>query len=807
MTNGKALNYLGKAVLVVLLAAIAPAGVLRAGLADDALSLMRSGEWEKAEKSLEQDAGRGLFESRLLIELKERRGDREGARAEATRLLNRASLGMPSSAHLYQVAFAAAYLERWREADEIYKRAAELEAVPQSLFVDWGNLYLKKFNAPEAESIFLDGLQMDPIAGAERWGRADLFTGLAASRKEQSRPGFEDALDEAEAVDPTNPTLFEWRARVLIEERDWEKAVEIVHEGLKEAPGYLPLVELEAVISFFRGDDKDYRKALERVERINLRDGRLQELIGDICVTSRRMEDAVEAYSRALELEPRRWSALASRGINRLRLGMEEEGLADLERAYENDPYNIWTVNTLRLVDSFRDFNRFETEHFLVKLHRDESAVLRPYVEALLERSLTTLEQRYEHEIDHRVVFEMYPDHDDFAVRALGLPGLGALGATFGRVVAMDSPSARPPGKFHWASTLWHELAHVVTLSLSKNRVPRWFTEGVSMMEERNGGPGWGDPISMTFIEAYRKGELLPIGDLDSGFLRPRTPHQLSVSYFQAGRVCDYIVDRYGLDVIRKMLVAYSEELSDEEVFKQVLGTDLETFDENFRTVLAAEVEPLLSVLERPSQLSRNEDELRSGLLERPDNFYLNFSLGAMLVETGRFEEAIEPLRRAVKAFPWALEEESPYSRLVQALDRLGREDEAIEVLRDWWDRSPLLAANAIRLGRYYSQKSRLEEAESVLAQAVYSSPLDRNLHRLLGEVLIKKGNYEDAVREYSALLELEPLDRADAHFRLAQAHFGNGDSEQARRQVLLALEIAPGLEEAQELLLKVVRQ
>ena len=42
---------------------------------------------------------------------------------------------------------------------------------------------------------------------------------------------------------------------------------------------------------------------------------------------------------------------------------------------------------------------------------------------------------------------EIFPRHDDFAVRNLGLPGMiGALGACFGRVVTLDSPQARPPG-------------------------------------------------------------------------------------------------------------------------------------------------------------------------------------------------------------------------------------------------------------------------------------------------------------------------------------------------------------------------
>ena len=48
------------------------------------------------------------------------------------------------------------------------------------------------------------------------------------------------------------------------------------------------------------------------------------------------------------------------------------------------------------------------------------------------------------------------------------MPGLGALGVTFNAVIAMDSPSGRPPGSFHWASTLRHEMSHVFVLEATE---------------------------------------------------------------------------------------------------------------------------------------------------------------------------------------------------------------------------------------------------------------------------------------------------------------------------------------------------
>ena len=80
---------------------------------------------------------------------------------------------------------------------------------------------------------------------------------------------------------------------------------------------------------------------------------------------------------------------------------------------------------------------------------------------------------------------------------------IGALGACFGRVVTLDSPRARPPGKFNWEATLWHELAHVITLQMSKQRVPRWLTEGISVYEEQRARPEWGREMEVEFAEAH----------------------------------------------------------------------------------------------------------------------------------------------------------------------------------------------------------------------------------------------------------------------------------------------------------------
>jgi tetratricopeptide (TPR) repeat protein len=659
---------------------------------------------------------------------------------------------------------------------------------------------------------------------------------LAQALKGQFRPGVTEALAKAQELNPQNLQAFVLKASLAIEDKNWQEAQDWIEKGLKSNKRFLPLLELECAYQYLRGETREFEKLQQQVLEINPNDADLSETLGDFANANRLLEEAAEFYREALQRNPKQESARASLGIALLRLGEEEEGKRILEVAYANDPFNIWTVNTLRLLDSFDRFVRFETPHFRIKLHEKEAAALRPYVEELAERSLKTLEEKYNHQVSGKYVFEMYPDHEDFAVRTMGLPGLGALGATFGRIVAMDSPSARPKGEFHWGSTLWHELAHVVTLSLSNEKVPRWFTEGISMMEERQAGEGWGDYLNVGFVQAYKDDVLLPLKDLNSGFERPKSGQALTIAYFQAGWICEFLVSRYGFDRISAMLEAFGQGLSTEEVFQQILGASVEEIDGQFRQEMDDTLKPLLSKLEVPGNSSpvpllpgfpvgvgQEEEEeeegeeetapetdlesLRRAQQAAPENYFLNLRLGAQLKSAGRQEEGIPYLEKALEIFPTQASRGSPYDLLAQIYEETGQIDKLVEVRQRWWQAAPQFAENAHRIASLLSDSDRPQEAAQYLEEVMYVDPLQPETHQKLGDLYLQTRETEKAVREYTVFLSLSPVDGAAAHYRLAQALFESGDMQGARNHVLLSLEIAPAYPEAQKLLLKLVRQ
>ena len=120
--------------------------------------------------------------------------------------------------------------------------------------------------------------------------------------------------------------------------------------------------------------------------------------------------------------------------MNLMRLGQEDEARKQLEQAYNAGYQNPETVNSLRLLDSYKNYDTFRTPTTILRLHKKEAALLRPYFQAEFDRALATYEKKYHYKLKQPVQIEAYPNHEDFAVRTLGMPGLGALGVTFGYV-------------------------------------------------------------------------------------------------------------------------------------------------------------------------------------------------------------------------------------------------------------------------------------------------------------------------------------------------------------------------------------
>ncbi|MEI9981144.1 MAG: tetratricopeptide repeat protein [Edaphobacter sp.] len=417
-------------------------------------------------------------------------------------------------------------LEQYDQANEAFRVAVARPGSKAIYRVRWGMLLHERFNNKEAEDLFHEALQQDPA-------NAQAYLGLATV----SADGFDSKAAEYTAkaleLDPKLVEAHELMANLALENADPKEAVAEADKALAISNEALEAMAVHAAVDVLSDHSPDTWFA--KIRAVNPSYGEGYALVGYHLVLNRRYEDGVAYYRKAVEANPRLWAARSQLGINLMRLGQVDEPLKQLEMSYENGQRDAATVNSLRLLDSYKNFVTFTDDTTILKLRKNEAELLRPYFQAELHKIMATYDRKYKMKLPGPVQVEVYPDHEDFAVRTMGMPGLGALGVTFGEVVAMDSPSGRRPGDFNWGATLWHEMSHVYILSATNHRVPRWFTEGLAVHEEGEASPEWSDRLTPEILVAIREKKLLPVAEMDRGFIFPEYPAQVLVSYFQAG--------------------------------------------------------------------------------------------------------------------------------------------------------------------------------------------------------------------------------------------------------------------------------
>ena len=249
-----------------------------------------------------------------------------------------------------------------------------------------------------------------------------------------------------------------------------------------------------------------------------------------------------------------------------------------------------------------------------------------------------------------------------------GCPGMiGALGACFGRVVTMDSPQARPPGEFQWEATLWHELAHVITLQMSNQRVPRWLTEGISVYEEKRARPEWGREMDIEFAGMLNRGETIKLRELNAAFQNPKT---ISLAYYQASLLVEHLVTTYGDAGLHKLLRAYGQGLDTDAALKAALNTDFDQLQAGFDEIVERQFGAMRKALDGAAEGA--EDLLRDVRRRRcrrsrpsnPRSFPVQMALGRALRKDGKLDEAMQAFERAAALVPLAGGKDSPHAQM-----------------------------------------------------------------------------------------------------------------------------------------------
>ena len=744
------------------------------------------------DKKLESDLRRA--EVLMLI------GQEERAHAIFESLIKNFNDHEPQTAsELNLVARTLVHLERVQDANDAFRNAIENDSTLIEAHLEAGELFAEKYNYGEAAQFYADALQLNPNSA-----RAHLD--LAINKILEDSEEISPALTRALAINPNFVGARVFKAGLSLQAGEFDEASAELDKAFKVNPRSLEAHAVRAAMLYLQ--DLDTGPEITATLAINPRYGAIFNKLSHYATMTRRTEQAAQFARRAIEISPGLWAAHLNLGMALLRLGQMAEGRTEIEKSFKGDPFNVWAKNTLDLLDTMADYKETKRGPFVIKAAAKESDVLSVYAANLLEEASAKLTAKYRFTPAGPIIIELFQNHDDFAVRALGLPGVGALGVCFGPVIAQDSPSARQAGEFNWGSTLWHEYTHVITLQMTNYRVPRWFTEGLSVYEERRARPGWGDDWNPIFLRAYAEGRWFKIEDLDEGFQRPRNAEDLPIAYFQASQVCEFIADRFGFEAILRMLALYRDKARTPEVLHQALKLSEDEFDREFKDYIETKARPLQAALKTEANVTASltkEDVLK--MLSTQDTFALHLRAGSLFLADGETENAVRHFRRAIELFPYYTDEGNAYESLAGILEKRGENTQAADVLEQLvkYDQNNLNAMKSVVRLRL-SQGDRMHALET-LRLSFYLDPFDYAMHTQAGELSLEAKDYAQALVEFQSTLALQPPNIAEANYNVASAYYSLGRQSEARRAVLRSLEAAPRYEKAQELLLKIVGQ
>jgi tetratricopeptide (TPR) repeat protein len=686
-----------------------------------------------------------------------------------------------------------------KSANDWFREAVAARPESVRLRVRWGELYIDTHQGQEALDLFKEALQH----GSDAYARVGAGAVLADQYAAQASEYFGPVVDDSKAPIGARLAATLLATRMLLEDGDTTKAAALLDRATALAQqGQLPqldILALRAALANLKGED-----AAAWVTQAQAEDpafGDIYALPAHVAVITRRYRDAVALNQKAVQVQPDLWSARVELATGLLRDNRITEARTQLEAAYKGDPYDPVTANTLRLLDSLKDYDVlvFAEDQLhstgtavadgmpalILRLHKKESGVIAPYAERLAREAMDLYSSQFRFKLKEPVVVEVYPNHEDFAVRTAGMPGIGLLGVTFGYVLAMDSPSSRPINEFHWGTTLWHELAHVYTLESTDHRVPRWLSEGLSVFEEWRTGPIKGEEIPGYAFQALAAGKALPIAELDRGFIHPEYPEQVQVSYMQAGLVCDFVDRSFGFDKLYDLLQQYRDTSDTATAVQAALGVSAAEFDRRFRMDLQQQF---------------------GGLFSHLDEWAQQRTAANVGMQRSQWPQALEAARAALALHAQDVEDGSPYVVLGRTYAAMGQEASASQALEDYWKRGGHDPQALKYLAQRLATGGRAADAAAVLESVNYVAPLDYGLHGELGDRLLELKRNDEALAEYQAALAMNPPDLAQAHYRVAHAQFARNDVAAARRELLRALEVAPNYKPAQQLLLELAR-
>ena len=615
-----------------------------------------------------------------------------------------------------------------RVLDNFFDRAKKMDPDCRDVYLASGQVALDKNDFQLASKTFAEGLKRSPKD-------PDLHFGLARAFAPSDRRQMLDSLESALEYNTNHVPSFLLLADHLIDGEEDQEAEETLEKALAVNPWHPEAWAFRAVIRHLADDSEGETQSREKALRFWENNPAVDHLIGKKLSQKYRFAEGAACQRQALSFDPKFLPSKIQLAQDLLRLGEEKEGWKLADEVHDEDGYDVTAYNLVTLHESMSKFQTLTNEDFIVRMTAREAAVYGGQVLTLLQRAKQHLCQKYGLELDKPTIVEIFDNQKDFGVRTFGMPhNPGFLGVCFGHVVTANSPASQAAHAANWQAVLWHEFCHVVTLQMTRNKMPRWLSEGISVYEEVQANPVWGQTMNSRYREMTLGKDLTPVGDLSAAFLTPKTDLHLQFAYYESSLVVEFLVKQFGMESLKRIL----RDLADGVQINEAIAAhtaSLEQIEEDFAAFARDRAEKLAPGLdwEKPKPEELLKADLK-WLSEHATNFYVLNHLAKKLVREKKWKEAKTPLEELTKLYPTQTGGDSAYALLAEVHRNLGETNLERKVL------SKLAALDAdasdafLRLMELYSATQDWSLVATNAERYLAVNPLVPQPHRYLAQ-------------------------------------------------------------------------
>lgn len=648
-----------------------------------------------------------------------------------------------------------------------------------------------------------------------------------------------DTLSKAEKIDPSDPEIPSLASRAWATS-DSEKSHDFLNEALRRNPFHADSLIAKAESEIDAESYAEAKSTITKVLTTNLHEPRawcllaviahlegnyeieklmraaalsplknnpeVAHLIGRKLSDKYRFAEGAEYQRLAIESDASYNAATFQLAQDLLRLGQDDVGWILAEEVAGDDPYNVVAHNLMTLNDRVGGFTRIQSDGIEVRMEAREASIYGDDVMNLLREAKTVLCEKYDVTPEDTIIVEIFPQQSDFAIRTFGLPGgAGFLGVCFGRVITANSPASQGERPSNWQSVLWHEFCHVVTLEKTRNRMPRWLSEGISVYEERQRDPSWGESMSPQYREMMLGDDLTPVSRLSGAFLRPPSPLHLQFAYYESSLVVEYLIQTRGLPVLIQTLDDLAAGLGINDALARNVGS-IEKLDAQFRD-WAIKIAQSFAPDAEWDRDAMPEKPTREQLVQfcesNPKHYWALSTLASMQVRSKQFDQARKTLETIDELGAMTAKRGGPMEQLAMVYGQLDEVELERETHRRIIAKSSDALPSLTRLIEMAADDKDFGRMLSYGERFLSIQPLVWDGHEAIATAGEQVDAPERTIDSIEVLKLLDPIDPALLDYRMARALAKVHRNLEAKRAVLRALEVAPRYRDALRLLLE----